>query len=104
MSLSYGWEKLHSAVHSLTGSASQSERLINAAAFSLVNITPVNDLPKELREEFELLMNELTAVKATGDEGNLKATVYSFNEVELSQAIKKIISLYDSICRHREPN
>lgn len=104
MSLSYGREKLHSAVHSLAGSASQSDRLVNAAAFSLVNINPVNDLPEELREEFEILMDELTAVKATGDEGNLRATVYSFSEVELSKAIEKVISLYDSICRHRKPN
>ena len=104
MSQSYGWEKLHTAVHSLCGSASQPERLINAATFSLINIKPENDLPEELREEFTILMDEITAVKFNADEGNLRATINSFGEVELNRAIEKIIGLYDSVCRHREPN
>jgi hypothetical protein len=104
MSLSYGWEKLHTAVHSLAGSANQSERLVNAAAYSLLNINPKNDLPEEMREDFETLIRELTAVEAKGDEGKLRATINSFSEVELNHSIEKIIGLYDSICRHRKPN
>lgn len=104
MSLSYGWEKLHTAVHSLAGPESQSERLVDAAAYSLANINPENDLPEEMREEFTALMSDLTTVQAKGDEGNLRATINSFSEVQLNKAIEKIIGLYDSICRHRKPN
>ena len=104
MSFSYGWEKLHSAVHSLCGANSQSERLINAASFSLLNIKAERHLPEELRVNFTTLMSDLTSKKASGDEGTIRATINSFNESELNGAIESIISLYDSVCRHQEPN
>jgi hypothetical protein len=104
MSYSYGWEKLHLAVHSLAGLGNQADRLVNATAFSLINITPENDLPIEIQEDFETLMSELTVVKPTGDEGSIRATINTFGEVELTNAIEKIIGFYDTICRHREPN
>jgi len=104
MSFSYGWEKLHLAVHSLTDSGNQADRLVDATSFSLINITPKSDLPKEIQEGFETLMKELTSVKPTGDEGSIRATINTFGEAELSNAIEKIISFYDTICRHREPN
>ena len=58
MSLSYGWEKLHLAVHSLCGQGEQSQRLVNAVVYNLIHITPENDLPEEIRGEFQEFMDE----------------------------------------------
>lgn len=100
MSLTYGWEKLNMSVHYLSGSASQSERLFNAVTYSLVKIKPEYELPESLREDFATLMAELSAVKGTDDEGNIRATINSFGEVELSSSIEKVINFYDLVCRH----
>ncbi|AQS40235.1 hypothetical protein Sps_05166 [Shewanella psychrophila] len=99
MSSSYGWEKLHLAIHSLTGVPSQSERLVNALAFSLIHITPENDLPDSMQEEFRDFMAEMSSV---GD-GTYQATINSLDEVGIGNAIEKIISFYDTICRHNKP-
>ena len=104
MSLDYGWEKLNMSVHYLSGSESKSERLFNAVTYSLINIKPEYELPESLREDFAILMAELTAVKATDDDESIRATINSFGEVELSKAIEKIINLHDSACRHCKPN
>lgn len=92
MSLSYGWEKLHTAVHSLCGTSSQNQRLVNA-----------NDLPDEMREEFQQFMGEMTSVDAVGDEGSVQATVDILGETGVSRAIEKIIGFYDAVCRRCEP-
>lgn len=103
MSLSYGWEKLHTAVHSLCGTSSQNQRLVNAVVFSLIHITPENDLPDEMREEFQQFMGEMTSVDAVGDEGSVQATVDILGETGVSRAIEKIIGFYDAVCRRCEP-
>ena len=104
MSISYGWEKLHTAVHSLCGNGSQSERLVSAVVFSLIRIEPKEDLPEELQEEFEEFMKQMISTPAKGDEGTAQATINTLDEMQIKNAIEKIISLYDSVCRHRKPN
>jgi hypothetical protein len=104
MTHSYGWEKLHTAIHSLCGQGTQAERLINAICYSIINITPENDLPEEMRAEFQEFMNEMTSVTAEGSEGNIQATINTLDEIALSRAVDKVISFYDTICRHREPH
>jgi len=96
MSLSYGWEKLHNAIHSLCGQGSQAARLINAVAYSLIHIDPKNDIPKEF-------MDEITAVPAQNNEGSIQATINTLDENGLSEAIEKVIHFYDKVCRHSEP-
>jgi len=98
MSLDYGWEKLNMSVHYLSGSESKSERLFNAVMYSLINIKPEYELPESLREDFSTLMAELTAVKTTDDDESVRATIDSFGEVELNNAIEKIINLHDLAC------
>ncbi|WP_020405215.1 hypothetical protein [Hahella ganghwensis] len=103
MSISYGWEKLHSAIHSLCGQGEQAERLLNSVVFSLIQITPENDLPEEMRQEFQQFMDDMTSVEAQRDEGRVKATIDTLDEIEIGNKIEKVISFYDSICRHCEP-
>tara|TARA_R110001599_G_scaffold26612_16_gene93893 strand:- start:4528 stop:4845 length:318 start_codon:yes stop_codon:yes gene_type:complete len=101
---SYGWEKLHLAVHSIAGDGDKRERLINAIVYNLIQITPEHDLPNELQPEFSEFMSEMIAVEASGDEGNIAATAHSFDGAKIDQAFGKIISFYDTVCRHMEPH
>jgi hypothetical protein len=103
MSLSYGWEKLHLAIHALTGQGTQTERLSDAIVFNLIHVSPENDLPEEMREEFTAFMGEMSSLEAIGDEGTIQATVNTFDEIERKRAIEKIISFYDTVCRHSDP-
>lgn len=97
---SYGWEKLHQAMHALAGAKDQKNRLISALSYDLLNIRPDPDLPEELREEFEQFMRDMTAVAADGDEGTIYATVRRMDENGVRAAIAKIIHFYDTVCRH----
>ncbi|CNJ47134.1 hypothetical protein HB991_09170 [Yersinia mollaretii] len=99
MQYRYGWEKFHTAIHSLAGFGAQQERLLNAYIFSLSHINPDVDLPEYLREEFTELSTSLTRKPAQGDEGTAYATIYAMREDEIHQAIDSIISIYDSVCR-----
>jgi len=103
MSLSYGWEKLHLAIHSLCGQGSLCERLVNAVAYHLIHVTPENDLPEDIRGEFQEFMEEITSVEAKGDEGTIQATINTLDEIALKRAVEKIISFYDTVCRYSEP-
>lgn len=96
---SYGWEKLHMAVHSLAGQGTQKERLIGAVAYSLIHIRPENDLPEEMHVEFNEFMRSITSVAAKGNEGSIQATVNTLDEVDINRAVEKIISFYDTVCR-----
>jgi hypothetical protein len=103
MSLDYGWEKLCNAIHSLCGKGSQSERLIIAVAYHLIHINPKNDLPEDIREDFQGFMNEITSIPAQNDEETIKATINTLDEIGLDKAIEKVIGFYDNVCRHSKP-
>lgn len=100
---SYGWEKLHMAVHSLAGEASQRQRLVEAIVHNLIHINAERDIPPGMREQFESFMAEMTAVEPKGDEGSVQATVSSLDDIGVSRAIDRIISFYDTVCRHKKP-
>jgi hypothetical protein len=101
---SYGWEQLFGAIHCLTGSESQRIRLVNAIVYNLIHITPENDLPPSVRSEFTTFIADMTAVEAQKDEGNVRATIDSLDEIGVGRAIDRIISFYDAVCRHRKPD
>lgn len=103
MGMSYGWEKLYTATHSLCTEGSLADRLVNALAFSLIRIKPENDLPKELREEFQEFMTDMRSTQARGDEGTIQATIDSLDELNLIKAAEKILHFYDTVCRYQEP-
>lgn len=47
---SYGWEKLHLAMHSLAGDGTQAKRLVSAIIFNLIHIRPDENLPPRCKE------------------------------------------------------
>lgn len=99
---SYGWEKLHIAVHTLAGATDQKQRLVNAVVFNLIHITPENDLPPQIQNKFKEFMQHITSIPAIGDGGTVQATIETFDEMEIGRAIEKIISFYDTVCRYME--
>lgn len=96
---SYAWEKLHIAVHALAGWGDPYSRM-EAAAISIHTLDE-KQFPEELQEEWKQLWNDLTSVDAKGDEGRVRATIKTFDEISFGQMADRIISLYDSICRKR---
>ena len=100
---SYGWDKLHTAVNCLAGMGDQRERLVDAVVSSLIRISPDRDLPPEIRSDFAQFIGEITSVKAEGNEGNIRATVNSLDEMGVHRAVEKIIGFYDTVSRHQEP-
>ena len=96
--MSYTWEKFHAAIETLTGPGTIKERLGDAFLYSLLMLKP-EDLPEHLQSDFQQLCDDLSRVQASGDEGNIKATVKVMSDDEASTHVKKIVSMYDKIAR-----
>lgn len=98
----YGWEKLHSAVHILSGAGDQKDRVITAIRGELIHINLDNgDLPEEMKERFQAFWDEVSSVSSDNDEGSIAATINSFDYAQLSKSIEAIISMYDEVCGRR---
>ena len=102
----YGWEKLHAAVHCLSGKGEQQSRLVSAVlALHTLHIRPGEQhLPKAIQTQFEEFMEEMTCREAIGDEGRIAATVNRLDESDISTAVEKIIGFFDTVCRYQEPH
>lgn len=102
MSLNYTWEKFYVAVSSLaSGTGSIQERLCNAytGSLMLLNIHEPNDLPADMRNDFEEITRELTTVDPVGDEGSVRASTNAMTDMKASEIADRIVSLYDRITR-----
>ncbi len=99
----YAWEKLRVAVQCLAGTGSQKYRLLDALISALSRINPDDDLPPEIREDFEQLMKDMRQLPAVGQDGRYKITVDSLSDDAVSEAINQVMNFYDVVCRHREP-
>jgi hypothetical protein len=76
------------------------DRLIAAyAAMAPSSHHNVDKLPVEVRDEFLALMEDLTRVKESGDEGQVGATVRRMTDHQAFQYAGKILSLFDQIPR-----
>jgi ribosomal protein L12E/L44/L45/RPP1/RPP2 len=98
MGLSYGWQKFHAAIHSLTGSEPLSQRIINAYAYSLVHLKD-EDVPSEMLKKFNQFKKNITSVEAKGDEGTIAATVNSLSDEQLQKVAEQIVSMHDTVTR-----
>ena len=99
MSYSYGWEKLHSAIHSLASERpDQRDRLKSAVAGALIRINPTEDLTPAIRDDFERMMRMLTTVDGT-NAGPIERAVDALDDPLLRQTVAQIIHFYDHMCR-----
>jgi len=97
--MSYGWEKFHAAMNTLTGPGSQKERLTNAYAYNLVHLKKTN-VPGDVWDELYQFNQDITKVHVNGNGGSVKATVHEMDDQEVGKMIKKIIYMHDIVVRH----
>ena len=90
----YAWEKLYSALLTLISEGSLKDRLASAYISALIRLEP-SDLPQDMREEFQILSQNLTKVEPEGDEGKVMATIKSMTDLEAIQSAEKILELYE---------
>ena len=96
----YLWENLHRAMGCLITPEPIKDRLIEAyAALAPSSHHNTDKLPVEVRDEFLELMEDLTRVKESGDEGHIGATVRRMTDDQASEYAGKILSLFDQIPR-----
>jgi hypothetical protein len=104
MSISYTWEKLHSAVANLaTSSHDLPTRLAEAYVYSLMRLEP-KDFPANLQERFQQLVNQITQWEPQGDAGLIPVVATHMAEDEARRLIGEVVSLYDEIARNLPDN
>jgi hypothetical protein len=101
MALDYIWEKLYTAVNILaTGQGTIQERLGSAYRDSLMRLRGVeNEIPEEIRNDFEALEKALTREEAKGDEGTIAATMRVMEADEAAKHAETILSMYDTVAK-----
>src|SRR5436190_2797707 len=101
MALDYVWEKLYTAVNILiTGQGTIQERLGSAYADSLIRLRGgTNDIPTELRSDFDQLERALTREPAEGDEGTIMATIRVMEADEAVRLAETILHMFDTVAK-----
>jgi hypothetical protein len=107
MSLDHAWEKLYAAVLGMARSEESLQmRVKSAYVDNLTHIEPVEDeLPKEVAEtmmEIEELMHR-AGDDFDPEEGQAVASARLMTDLEAYVTIEKIVSIYDTVCRTKEP-
>jgi hypothetical protein len=94
---SYGWEKYYQATDTLArGRGNLRDRLRDAVIYYIIHVHAEN-LPRELWERHEILMEKLTRVAAQGDEGTITATVNALDEDEAAELASEIVSIFNGV-------
>ena len=97
MALSYGYEKLTLAMHSMaTSSASIQERIAHAYMFHLIHLRR-EDLPDGLWWIMQEISAQVTAKEAIANEGKVMATVNQMSDEDAVAIAHKIASLFDQV-------
>ena len=101
MALDYVWEKLYTAVNILaTGQGSIQERLGSAYGDSLIRLRGIEDqIPNEMRTDFEELEKALTREEAKGNEGRIAATMSTMESDEAARHAEKILHMFDTVAK-----
>lgn len=101
MALDYVWEKLYTAVNILaTGQGTIQERLGSAYRDSLMRLRGVeNEIPEEIRNDFEALEKALTREEAKGEEGTIAATMRVMDPLEAAKHTEKIVSMFNVVAK-----
>lgn len=101
MALDYVWEKLYTAVNILvTGQGTIQERLGSAYADSLMRLGGDRDeIPEEIRNDFEALEKALTREEAQGEEGTIEATMRVMEADEAAKHAETILNMFDTVAK-----
>jgi len=97
MNLDYAHQKFSAAVESMAESPASIQRRIADAYIDQLHILNPDDLPDEIRTDWRVTVEELTAVKAAGNEGDVNATVQSMSQDAAVAIARRIVHMYDVI-------
>lgn len=92
------WESLHKATRELARSSALKQRLTDAFARHLLDLSP-NELPGELRQDFEALRQSMTRIRPARGECAVAATVRKMSIGEADACAARIVELLDSLHR-----
>jgi len=92
------WESLHKATLELAKSSALKQRLTDAFTRYLIDL-PTQDLPGEVREDFEALRQSMTRIRPQQGECPVVATVRKMSIGEADACAARIIALLDTLHR-----
>ena len=92
------WESLHKATLELAKPSALKQRLSDAFTRHLIDL-PVQELPGELREDFEALRQSMTRVRPQAGECPVAATVRKMSIGEADACAARIVALLDTLHR-----
>lgn len=104
VSLDYVWEKFNAAVTSLAESTDTLQgRLADVYFSQLIRLSP-DDLPADMRDDFKLLIHELTKISPTDNECCIDASAAKLGEQTACDLIERVVNLYGLVCRRLGPD
>lgn len=92
------WEQFHSATVALVGSGSIKQRLLTAYVNHLASLTE-DQLPREIREEFDSFCRGMRAVRPLPGEDAVRATVRKMSASDASGYAVQIVNMLGVISR-----
>jgi hypothetical protein len=99
MFLSLIWQQLHLAVRALaTDQGEINERLTSAYLTQLMELKS-EDLPDDMKDDFEAIYDEITRVKLDGEEESIIATINGMEPEDASRIAHQIFALFDVATR-----
>ena len=92
------WERLHKATLELAKPSALKQRLTDAFTRFLIDL-PTQDLPGEVRQDFEALRQSMTRVRPGHGECPVTATVRKMSIGEADACATRIVALLDTLHR-----
>ena len=92
------WERLHKATLELARPSALKQRLTDAYKRHLMDLSP-NEMPGELRQDFEALRQSMTRVRPQRGECPVIVTVRKMSIGEADACAARIVALLDSLHR-----
>lgn len=92
------WESLYKATLELAKPSAQKQRLTDAFTRHLLDL-PAEEMPGDLRQDFEALRLSMTRVRPLQGESPVAATVRKMSIGEADACAARIIALLDSLHR-----
>lgn len=92
------WESLHKATLELAKPSSLKQRLTDAFSRYLIDL-PTQDLPGEVRQDFEALRQSMTRIRPQHGECPIAATVRKMSIGEADACAARIVALLDTLHR-----
>jgi hypothetical protein len=92
------WESLHKAALELAKPSALKQRLTDAYTRHLIDL-PTQELPGELRQDFEALRQSMTRIRPQQGECTVTATVRKMSIGEADACAARIVALLDTLHR-----